>query len=1490
MSDIRIKLALDGASAVVSGIERVKASLGGMSTTVAGLAGTLGVAAFGSLIKGAINAADALDEMSQRYGVSAKELSALQLAFKQAGMAPEAMAKSLGKLSLEIAKGGDGLAAIGVKARNADGTLRSTTAVLADVADKFQGMQDGAGKTALALEIFGKSGAEMVPLLNGGSEGIAEMTAMAERLGLVISDDVAARAGAFNDTLELLGLGVQGVASQVSAQLLPTLTGLAGQFLQSMTSGDRLKKTADFLATGLKGLYVVGLGVVEIFTTVGTTLGGVSAAVVAALSGDFAGAANILRDMKSDIGAGWKATLGEMQSAWNATGNASVEAMAKTMGAAKAAAPDVARVGKTAKAVKDEFADLLNKLTAKDAGLDPSFYKDLDTLHQGYLQGRVGVDAYREAVELLIGSQQFAKDAAKDQQQAILDAAAANNKAFDEFEAADEKQRKAVEDRIKAGRTMLEALEQEIAFQGMSNEQREVATSMLELERQGVVKGTEAYAAYATRIADAVQIKAANAEHLKMWESIDKTAHDVFVNVFEDGAGTFKRLGKTLKASLLDWLYQMTIKKWIVNVSGQFTGSAQGGAGSGGGGGSMLDLNSVMGAGLQAYGGFTAGASAASLGYANVVGAAGGDALGALIAGNGGWAGVGAGGAAGGTGIMSSIGAAAPWLLGGLALVSLLSGLDDSGTYHTGGAGSAGPNGLRSGVTAESLGFKKTQVSTETTQTMEQTAGTVAAMFNSLGKGSFNVSTAFADDTSKDGAWGALRIERNGQKLLDWNDTRTSEWAPKEFGDGATGVKEYEAALAASVRDALEQVGLPGWATSMLDALGDAPTFEQISGVMQSVTVMDQTLLALGAGMTSFASMSDEAVTALVEASGGVANLSSSLGYFYQNFFTESERLAFAAAQTSDAFSDLGMAMPTSRDQFKEMLNAAIAAGDNDLAAKLLALAPAVASVIAPVEDLTEAARSAADIANERAGLERELLQLQGNTAALRAMDLAELDASNQALQRQIWALEDQQAAAEEAARAAEAAAQAHAQYVQALANAGGTITQLIRDLTATEIAGATDPVALMRQRQADYLVDLSAARAGDVAASQRVAQSARSYLDAAGTVSSDARQAATVAQVVSELKALPAVATYEQQMLSELQAITAAVNLSGQAVVSGLQTQTTTLAGRISADFDRIDANLDGKLTLAELQSANLASDAQLQAIFTELDTNGDGVLDKLEAIRSTVHTRVGELISFGGVVTFNPNDPLMSIFTNISQTNNILAEQFRKWLEYMGGLVVSYDKAAGTLTTSALYGFETATNRVGGAAGFPGQYQLAYDSTNYLEQIRDTLLGVAQGSLSWKVRGWAANQALPVVGLGGYAEGGYTGAGGKYEAAGIVHRGEVVWSQADIARWGGVGVVDAMRRGMKGYADGGVAGLPMPWPVEPPQARRDDGTQRLLRALVDETAELRRQVASLKAAAVSTAANTALTAASTRAIEVNGVAVHTEGDDVVATREVVA
>lgn len=101
------------------------------------------------------------------------------------------------------------------------------------------------------------------------------------------------------------------------------------------------------------------------------------------------------------------------------------------------------------------------------------------------------------------------------------------------------------------------------------------------------------------------------------------------------------------------------------------------------------------------------------------------------------------------------------------------------------------------------------------------------------------------------------------------------------------------------------------------------------------------------------------------------------------------------------------------------------------------------------------------------------------------------------------------------------------------------------------------------------------------------------------------------------------------------------------------------------------------------------------------------------------------------------------------------------------------------------------------------PQAYSKAYDAvvgTPYVGPYIAPAVGAAAAALQ-------VVQAAKInsVNYSGFANGGYTGAGGKYDPAGIVHKGEVVFSQVDVARWGGVGNVEALRTG-KGFADGGV------------------------------------------------------------------------------------
>ncbi len=102
------------------------------------------------------------------------------------------------------------------------------------------------------------------------------------------------------------------------------------------------------------------------------------------------------------------------------------------------------------------------------------------------------------------------------------------------------------------------------------------------------------------------------------------------------------------------------------------------------------------------------------------------------------------------------------------------------------------------------------------------------------------------------------------------------------------------------------------------------------------------------------------------------------------------------------------------------------------------------------------------------------------------------------------------------------------------------------------------------------------------------------------------------------------------------------------------------------------------------------------------------------------------------------------------------------------------------------------------------------------FLNSGLDALFGGGGGfgGLLGGLFGGGTNYFPPAPSMSGglYAKGGYTGSGGVNEPAGVVHKGEVVWSQDDVRRAGGVGVVEAMRRGIDGFSRGGTPGLHVP------------------------------------------------------------------------------
>ena len=154
------------------------------------------------------------------------------------------------------------------------------------------------------------------------------------------------------------------------------------------------------------------------------------------------------------------------------------------------------------------------------------------------------------------------------------------------------------------------------------------------------------------------------------------------------------------------------------------------------------------------------------------------------------------------------------------------------------------------------------------------------------------------------------------------------------------------------------------------------------------------------------------------------------------------------------------------------------------------------------------------------------------------------------------------------------------------------------------------------------------------------------------------------------------------------------------------------------------------------------------------------------------------------------------------------------------------------GTIEAATVASEATKAGAVVAAEGTKTAAKLAADATTTASSLAGiattlaaNLAAAAQTVASWLPAALVASigsfGAAAVVGgaalvaafalLGGFADGGYTGSGGKYEAAGIVHKGEVVWSQEDIRRAGGVGTVEAMRKGASSATTPLLQGVPV-------------------------------------------------------------------------------
>lgn len=294
---LRVNLGLDSAQ-FDSGLKNASASASNFAkAAMVGFAAVAAAAtaAFATVATTAKRADDAW-KASQSLGIHIRDLGRLQHAADMSGVsfgslqtavrrASQGIGNALNGVSNESTKAFD---RIGVALKNADGTARGMSDVLGDVAEQFSQMPNGAEKTALAVAMFGRSGAELIPMLNAGRQGLADMGDEAERLGLVFDETSGRLAERFNDNLSRMAKATEGLVNALGVMLLPAAVAITDAIVAMQAPASQMiewlggiAQYAGVAVAGLAGFFAPAMiaGLTQLSFLLGTTLVGAIRAV-----------------------------------------------------------------------------------------------------------------------------------------------------------------------------------------------------------------------------------------------------------------------------------------------------------------------------------------------------------------------------------------------------------------------------------------------------------------------------------------------------------------------------------------------------------------------------------------------------------------------------------------------------------------------------------------------------------------------------------------------------------------------------------------------------------------------------------------------------------------------------------------------------------------------------------------------------------------------------------------------------------------------------------------------------------------------------------------------------------------------------------------------------------------------------------------------------------------------------------------------------------
>jgi hypothetical protein len=230
-----------------------------------GTAAVAGGAAMFALANKTADAADVIDKLSERTGINREELQRWQYAAGQSGADVEKLEVGIKKLSDQM----DGAVQGNEKAAEAFGKIgismddlknKSQEEIFSTVMAELADMEQGAARNALGNDLLGKSYTEMLPLLNAGSQGMADLKNNADKLGIVMSEEAVIANVKFGDSLSDVKQAFGGIFMRISNDFLPVLNQSLDWVLAHMpeiqagieTAFDVAGKAVDYFTDAIK--------------------------------------------------------------------------------------------------------------------------------------------------------------------------------------------------------------------------------------------------------------------------------------------------------------------------------------------------------------------------------------------------------------------------------------------------------------------------------------------------------------------------------------------------------------------------------------------------------------------------------------------------------------------------------------------------------------------------------------------------------------------------------------------------------------------------------------------------------------------------------------------------------------------------------------------------------------------------------------------------------------------------------------------------------------------------------------------------------------------------------------------------------------------------------------------------------------------------------------------------------------------------------------